>query len=128
MTNKTINVPAANLRPGPIRHPELPAEMIERITAFKKILADVDTTTLEMTIENFERDQHPEREVEVWERIAGMYQLFLTHNPTDDLATKTEVFRVLLGASMGTEDFSENVLHLTEAQVKHLVFNFNLIT
>jgi hypothetical protein len=66
--------------------------------------------------------------VEVWERIAGMYQLFLTHNPTDDLATKTEVFRVLLGASMGTEDFSENVLHLTEAQVKHLVFNFNLIT
>jgi hypothetical protein len=81
-----------------------------------------------MTVENFKRDQHPENEVEVWERIAKMYQLFLTHNPTDDLATKTEVFRALFGASMGTEDFSESVRHLTPAQVKHLIFNLNLIT
>jgi hypothetical protein len=57
-----------------------------------------------------------------------MYQLFLTHNRTDDLATKSEVFRVLLGASMGTEDFGESVCHLTPAQVKHLIFNLNLIT
>src|SRR5947209_2190242 len=101
MTIKKINLSEVNLRPGPIRHPELPAVMLERIAAFKKILADVDTTTLEATVENFKRDQHPERELGVWERIAKMYQLFLTHNPTDDLATKTEIFRELLGASMG---------------------------
>jgi hypothetical protein len=127
MTSKKINVSGAGLRPGPIRHPELPAETIERIAAFKKILADVDTTTLELTVENFKRDQHPENEIDVWERIAKMYQLFLAHNPTNDLATKTEVFRVLLGASIGTEDFGESVGHLTPAQAKHLVFNFNLI-
>jgi hypothetical protein len=128
MNTKKINLPEVNLRPGPIRHPELPAELIERIAVFKKILADVDTTTLEMTVDNFKRDQHPENEVEVWECIAKMYQLFLTHNRTDDLATKSEVFRVLLGASMGTEDFGESVCHLTPAQVKHLIFNLNLIT
>jgi hypothetical protein len=51
-----------------------------------------------------------------------MYQLFISYNPTDDLATKTEVFRVLLGTSMGVDDFSETVRHLTKEQVKHLVF------
>jgi hypothetical protein len=30
-----------------------------------------------------------------WERIAKMYQLFISYNPTDDLAMKTEVFRAL---------------------------------
>jgi hypothetical protein len=29
---------------------------------------------------------------------------------------------------MGTEDLDQSVRHLRPAQVKHLVFNFNLIT
>jgi len=124
--DKKINI--SELQAGPVRHLELPTAMIERIAAFRKILADVDTTPLQTSIENFKRDQHPEKELEVWERIAKMYQLFLAHNPTDDLATKTEVYRVLLGASMGVDDFGEPVHHLTHEQVKHLVFNFNLIT
>ena len=124
----TKNIKLSDLRPGPIRHPELPAAIIGRIQAFKKILVDVDTTTLETAVDNFRRDQHPENEVEVWERIAKMYELFLAHNPTDDLAAKTEVYRVLVGASMGMDDFGETVHHLTQEQVKHLIFNFNLIT
>lgn len=124
--DKNINI--SELRAGRVRHLELPAAMMERIAAFKKILADVDTTTLQTSIDTFKRDQHPEKELEVWERIAKMYQLFVTHKPTDDVATKTEVYRVVLGASMGVDDFGDTVQHLTQEQVKHLVFNFNLIT
>jgi hypothetical protein len=40
-----------------------------------EILAEVDTSTIDQTIDNFKRDQHPASEVVIFERIAATYQL-----------------------------------------------------
>src|SRR5208337_1533852 len=82
----------SDLHKGPIRHPILPEGFIDRVRRFKGILSDVDRTTLEEAIDNFKRYRHPEEELAIWERIANTYQLFLSRNPTTDLAIKKEIF------------------------------------
>ena len=119
-------IPLFQLRPGPIRHPQLDPDLIERIRAFKQILAEVDTSTIDQTIDNFKRDQHPASEAAIFERIAATYQLYLSQNLTDDLATKKDIFHVLVGASMGVVDFADRVRHLTKEQINHLILNFKL--
>ena len=99
---------------GPIRHPVLPGDFIERIKAFKKILGDVDSVPIEQTIDNFKRDADPESELVIWERIASTFQLYLSHKPTTDSAIRKGIFAVLLGASMGINDVVvEELVHAT---------------
>jgi len=109
----------SDLKFGPIHHSVLPGDFIERIKAFKKILNDFDTVSLEQTIDNFKRDTNPESELVIWERIASTFELYLSHNPTTDLAIRKDIFAVLLSASMGKEEF-ENIEHLSDQQIKHL--------
>src|ERR1700724_2724083 len=98
-------VELSHLRPGPIRHSVLPDDFIERIKAFKEILGDVDGASLAKTIDNFKRDTHPENELVIWERIASTFQMFLSHNPTTDPAMRKDILAVLIGASMGNEEY-----------------------
>ena len=113
----------SQLYKGPIRQLALSDEFIDRVKRFKGTLADVDGTSLEETIDNFKRDTHPEEELAIWERIANAYQLFLSHNPTTDLAIKKEIFAVLLAASMGADDWS-NIKKLNSDQINRLVLNY----
>jgi hypothetical protein len=113
----------SDLHKGPIRHPVLPDSFLGRIKAFKAVLRDVDPTSLETAIDNFKRDTHPEEELAIWERIANTYQLFISHNPSSDPAIKKEVFAVLIGASMDSEDWS-NIKKLNSDQINYLVANY----
>jgi|SRR5712691_1884591 len=115
--------PQPDLHKGPIRHPVLPDSFVDRIKAFKAILSDVDPTSLETAIDNFQRDTHPEQELAIWERIANTFQLFLSHNRISDPAIRKEVFAVLIGASMGSEDWS-NIKKLNSDQINYLVANY----
>jgi hypothetical protein len=108
---------------GPIRHPVLADSFVDRVKAFKAILSDVDSTSLEAAIDNFKRDTHPEEELAIWERIANTYQLFLSHNPISDPAIMKEVFAVLIGASMGSENWS-NIEKLNSDQINYLVASY----
>jgi hypothetical protein len=114
----------SDLQFGPIRHPDLPDDFIDRVKTFKAILADVDASSLETTIENFKRDADPKSELIIWERIALTFQTFLSHNPTTDPAIKKDIFAVLLSASTGVEEF-ENIKHLSDQQIRHLVINYH---
>ena len=120
-------IPPADLVAGPIRHPVLPDGFVDRIKAFKAILGDVDPTSLETAIDNFKRDTHPEDELMIWERIANIFQLFLSHNPTNDPAIRKEIFAVLVGASMGAEDWSD-IKHLKKEQIQQVVFAYRGIS
>jgi hypothetical protein len=113
----------SELHKGPIRRPVLPESYVDRIKAFKAILSDVDPTPLETAIDNFKRDANPEEELAIWERIANTYQLFLSHNAVSDPAISKEVFAVLIGASMGSEDWS-NINKLNSEQINYLVANY----
>lgn len=111
------------LKKGPVRHPVLPEDLFLRVKAFKEILAEVDNMTLDEVIEDFARDAHPDSEIAVWERIANTYQLFLLHNPTNDLAIKHDVFSVLLMTSLGMHDVSA-IQHLTQDEISGLILNY----
>jgi hypothetical protein len=66
---------------GPIRHPVLPGDFIERIKAFKKILGDIDSVSIEQTIDNFKRDADPQSELIIWERIAAPFKCTFRTTP-----------------------------------------------
>jgi hypothetical protein len=110
----------SDLHKGPIRHPVLSDEFIERIKTLKAMLGDVDPTTLEQTIDNFKRDANPESELLIWERIANTFQLFVSDVATANAAMRKDVIAVLVGASMGSEDWS-SIKHLSEDQIARLV-------
>jgi hypothetical protein len=44
-----------------------------RIRTLHTILSEVDTSTLEQTIEDFGKDRNPEKEIRIWEAIATPY-------------------------------------------------------
>ena len=87
------------------------------------MLGDVDNSSIEAAVDNFKRDAHPENELVIWERIASTFQTFLSYNQTIDPAVRKDIFAVLVGVSMGMEEFP-NIRHLSEDQIKHLVHNY----
>lgn len=116
---KRVNI--KDIQTGPTKHDVLPDELIVRIQRFKKILAEVETTTLEQSIDNFKRDAHPENEVEAWEAIAILYKRFTDSHPDLELQQKKEVFSYFLRRSMGEEkDKTDHIKNLTEQQIKDL--------
>jgi hypothetical protein len=117
------NIPLSEMQIGPIRHPILHDDFIERIRAFKAILTDVDGASLDQTIDNFKRDIHPESELVIWERIASTFEAYLARNPTTDRATRKEILSVLLGISTGIEEF-DDINRLSGQQIKQLIRNF----
>ena len=108
---------------GPIRLPVLLDGMVKRIVIFKETLGDVDTVSLEKTIDAFKRDINPETELAIWERIASTFKTYLAHNPTNDPLNRKEVFTVIMGASMGMREWG-TVKHLSRDQIKHIVLNY----
>lgn len=122
MTHKTINTRDININ-GAIKTPILPAGFIKRVQKFKKILAEVEKTTLEQTIANFQQDRHPERELKIWEHITSNYQNFIISNPNLTLEEKKDVFKVLISLSMGIESFN-NINNLSKQQIQHLINNY----
>jgi hypothetical protein len=113
----------AKVSNGPIRHPVLPNGMVERITTFKEALGDVDTVSLEKTIDAFKSDMNPENELVIWERIASTFKTYLAHNPTSDPFIRKEVFTVIMGTSMGMREWS-TVKRLSRDQINHIVLNY----
>lgn len=71
----------SNLKRNDIQHKELSEELIERIKAYKEILADVEPSSLEQALDDFKRDRNPENEVRVWEKIALTYKHYCEVHP-----------------------------------------------
>lgn len=126
---ETKKVKVSELKQGAIKHPTLPTKLIERIKSFKEILAEVETSSLAETIDGFQRDAVPENEVKIWERIADVYRAYTTEKSVTDLATKKEVFSVILQASMGVkENELQSVKILTKDQIENIIYNYNPLT
>lgn len=119
----------SDIKKGDIKHTTLPAEMIERIKNFKEILGDVDRATLDETIDNFKRDMHPDKEVKIWEHIAGVYNTYISEKSITDFATRREIFSVILRLSMGMklEDFKD-IKALNKEQIENIIYNYNSLT
>lgn len=96
---RDCKIPLSNLEVGPIRHVTLPKALVERIEAVAAVFAEVEPKPVEEWVQDFQRDRNPEKEVALWEIMAGTYSLF-THGRTLTPEAKKEVFSLILQRSM----------------------------
>lgn len=96
---------------------KLSERFIERVRSFKRTLTEVETSAIEQTLANFEKDRNPESELQLWENMASTYQDFNETNPNLTLEEKKDVLRVLLQLSWGAESFETNVLDDRHVQI-----------
>jgi len=101
---KLEKVKTSDLKPGPIQDKPLPNGFIERVINYKNKISEVETTSLEVTILNFQRDLYPEIELKIWENIANQYQKDIGTNPKWNLTKKQDRFHLLLRRSTGAMD------------------------
>jgi hypothetical protein len=93
--SERIKVELSSIAKGPIRHETLPDSLLVRIKLIQSALHDVFTMSLDDSIDDFRRDSHPEREIEVWEKIISAFQ-DATSASVLSLDQRKEIFRYLL--------------------------------
>lgn len=112
----------STIRQGSIRHELSPAQ-VARIAKLQETFREVDSTPLTKWLEDFSRDENPDREIGIWEGMAGPYVAFVEkHQPSH--AARKEIFSVLLQRSGATEEAvlqRHNRTVLTEAEMKELL-------
>jgi hypothetical protein len=82
---------------GPLRHETLSRGLVERIESLAEVFAEVLPGTPEDWIDDFRRDEHPDSELAVWERIAERF--LHSVDPADSLERKQDVLKVLLSCA-----------------------------
>ncbi len=98
-----IDIDAAKAARDKERLSELTPDQVRRIGAFKRVLSEHDRTSLEEALANFRRDRTPEREIQVWERIARSYSDELSVRPQADTAERHLLYRVIFARSLADD-------------------------
>ncbi|MBL7911288.1 MAG: hypothetical protein JNJ41_09570 [Bacteroidia bacterium] len=98
------------ISPGPILADTLSSVQLKKIDYLYATFKEVDPTTKEKWIEDFKRDQDPDREIEIWEMMANAYNSYCKGKEIS-LDVKKEVFKLVLMRSGSTEE--ETLGHLT---------------
>lgn len=91
----------SELKQNDIQNPILPKGFIERVIKYKATLGEVESSTIEEAVSNFQRDAEPEKELKIWEKITEAYQSLIKVNNIIDFTERRDIFRTLLGKSMG---------------------------
>lgn len=93
------------IRISEIVHDSLTTQQIDAIKIIQSTFLEVYPISLEETITNFKRDQHPDNEIAIWQHMANAYTQYLaSKKPALNLETKKEVFKLLLSRSMMPEE------------------------
>lgn len=98
---KIKQVKISDLKEGPLRHEKLPNGFILRVIQYKDILKEVEKSSLEQAVSNFQRDLNPEKELMIWEAIAEFYQDKLNEYPNASTKEKKEIFKEALMYTLG---------------------------
>ncbi len=83
------------IQQGPIVSDTLTALQLKRIDYLYNTFKEVDPTSKEKWVEDFKRDQNPDREIEIWEMMANAYNSYCD-GKTIALDVKKEVFKLVL--------------------------------
>ena len=93
-----------------------------RIEAIRAAVAEVCPISAEQWLDGFQRDQHPEREVVWWERVARCYKDFTAKQifPSEQ---KQAAFKVIFGLFGGLEakDVVADAAVLSESRIDELL-------
>lgn len=116
------------IQQGPIIQDSLTFKQLENIEYLYTTFKEVDPTSLENWIEDFRRDQNPDREIEIWMMMANTYNTYLK-NGDFDLEVKKEIFKIVLMRSSATEDeviAHLELLHLSEKEARAIMQAYKL--
>src|SRR2546427_10945245 len=111
-----------NLKPGPIRHEQLPPSLIARIESLRSTLEEVYPRPMAEWLDGFQRDAHPEQEVLWWERLARCY---VDYSRQSELNTEQRqsafnvICKIALGAGAG--DLVADLAHLPADAVDEIL-------
>lgn len=101
------NVKIRNIRSGPIRHRELPADMLAHIKSVHEVFGKYLGSTLEQFEITFMRDKHPDDEVTIWLSIATAWEAYhdkyLGGRVQED-AEEKKLLAALISISAGQEN------------------------
>lgn len=90
------------IQAGPIRRDALSDEQMARIRKLQATFVEVDGQTVEQWVDSFKRDADPDKELQVWERMAKAYRSYCDGKQLS-LEAKKDVYRVVLLRSMAPE-------------------------
>ena len=109
----------SDLKPGPIRHDRLPHSYLNRILVIYWTFSEYLSISQEETIENFKRDLHPEREIEIWERMAAVILALKCKHGWDKQKIKAAIgLALMLSTGPLTDEFvGETKLSDSEIQL-----------
>lgn len=113
-----------DLKPNEIINENLTDLQLQRIANFHQILVEVDQRPLSETVDNFKRDAHPDKEIEIMEKIAGAYQAINSKMPELNMDQKKEVYNLMLLRTMMTRDEVLEKLNLFDKSEASKVIEF----
>lgn len=97
------NVDPKSLHLGPIRHKELPDDLVGRTRLIRAALIHVYPQTMEFWVDGFKRDMHPHKEIEFWEHIASCYLEYVAIHQLSQEQHKA-VFGYVFGVASSADD------------------------
>ena len=100
---KKRRVEVGKIKPSPIRHTELPDDLIGRIRLIRSALIVPYPQTMEFWVDGFKRDMQPEREIKFWEHVASCYLEYTAINKLTKEQHKA-AFTFIVGRLMGVKE------------------------
>jgi hypothetical protein len=85
------------------RQSKLSDDQVVRVKRLKASLAEVDSSSLDKWIEDFEKDLHPEAEIRRWESIAEAYRSYCSTHALSPQG-KQDVFGILSMRSLTSDE------------------------
>ena len=107
---------------APVRHEELPDELIGRIRLVRAALLGVYTHSMEFWLEGFQRDAHPSKEVSSWEHAAAVLLEYraLTRLTKEQYDSAWRIISGLTLARSGPEEVNDEAKSLPDDAIKKL--------
>lgn len=111
-SNETVElVDFKKIQPAPTQPDQLSDEQRTRIKSLQKTFSEVDGQSVEQWNNSFRRDENPEREIKVWERLAKAYVKYCSRRRLP-IETRKEIYKVLLLRSMSPPGYVLKELEL----------------
>ncbi len=116
------------IQQNPIIRDSLTSSQIENIEYLYNTFKEVDPTNQEKWIEDFSRDQNPDREIEIWMMMANAYNSYVQKSGVDS-KIKKEVYQIVLMRSSAPENEvlkHLKLVYLSENEAREIMQAYSL--
>jgi len=120
----TVWVSGEHVKPGPVRHPPFDECRRTRIRFIQETFAEHDEMPLDEWEIGFRRDLHPDHEIELWHRAANVYRKHAAHRSAVE---RDDIYGVLVACMTSSPETVWHVIKvagITKSEVADIVNNY----